>query len=195
VVEGGTSGRQSVGSGETHRLSVRAAGVRASIIPRSVLTARGAGSKTVSMGREAGRRMGNEWRDGKHMQTSGVPRSYTRVRGPSPSWDEAEVAHCSMHMVSALGNGVKVGGTVKPRQATQLWVGHESPEPRQARHSRCGNLRLESRMRENRPYGSEGGEAKSLPYPYQLAMQDLLERAVLPDRAPLDETGPPRSRE
>ena len=22
-------------------------------------------------------------------------------------------------------------------------------------------------MRENRPYGSEGGEAKSLPYPYQ----------------------------
>jgi hypothetical protein len=23
-------------------------------------------------------------------------------------------------------------------------------------------------MRENRPYGSEGGEAKSLPYPYQL---------------------------
>jgi len=49
-------------------------------------------------------------------------------------------------------------------------------------------------MRENRPYGSEGGEAKSLPYPYQLAMQDLLERAVLPDRAPLDETGPPRSR-
>ncbi len=23
-------------------------------------------------------------------------------------------------------------------------------------------------MRENRPYGSEGGEAKSLPYPYRL---------------------------
>jgi len=28
-----------------------------------------------------------------------------------------------------------------------------------ARHSRWGNQRLESRMRENRPYGSEGGEA------------------------------------
>jgi len=25
-------------------------------------------------------------------------------------------------------------------------------------------------MRENRPYGSEGGEAKSLPYPYHNAL-------------------------
>ena len=26
-------------------------------------------------------------------------------------------------------------------------------------------------MRENRPYGSEGGEAKSLPYPYRSQLQ------------------------
>jgi hypothetical protein len=32
-----------------------------------------------------------------------------------------------------------------------------------ARHSRCGNQRLESRMRENRTYGSEGGEG---PHPF-----------------------------
>ena len=29
-------------------------------------------------------------------------------------------------------------------------------------------------MRENRPYGSEGGEAKSLPYPYHGWMGSLL---------------------
>jgi hypothetical protein len=28
---------------------------------------------------------------------------------------------------------------------------------------RCGNQRLESRMRENRTYGSEGGEARAFP--------------------------------
>jgi RNA-directed DNA polymerase len=37
----------------------------------------------------------------------------------------------------------------------------------QARHSRCGNQRLESRMRENRTYGSEGGEGHPLPDPYR----------------------------
>jgi hypothetical protein len=34
-------------------------------------------------------------------------------------------------------------------------------------------------MRENRPYGSEGGEAKSLPYPYQKTYtRDLAARCV-----------------
>src|SRR5439155_22323695 len=37
-----------------------------------------------------------------------------------------------------------------------------------ARHSRSGTQRLESRVRENRTHGSEGGEATSLPYPYRL---------------------------
>jgi hypothetical protein len=35
----------------------------------------------------------------------------------------------------------------------------------QARHSRCGNQRLESRVRENRMHGSEGGEGHTLPDP------------------------------
>jgi hypothetical protein len=37
----------------------------------------------------------------------------------------------------------------------------------QARHSRCGNQRLESRVRENRMHGSEGGEGTTLPDPYR----------------------------
>jgi hypothetical protein len=36
-----------------------------------------------------------------------------------------------------------------------------------ARHPRWGNQRLESRMRENRTYGSEGGEGRTLPDPYR----------------------------
>jgi hypothetical protein len=39
-----------------------------------------------------------------------------------------------------------------------------------ARYSRWGNQRLESRMRENRTYGSEGGEGHTLPDPYRDAM-------------------------
>src|SRR5271168_5353676 len=34
-----------------------------------------------------------------------------------------------------------------------------------ARRPRCGNQRLESRVRENRQHGSEGGEAKVFPTP------------------------------
>jgi hypothetical protein len=37
-----------------------------------------------------------------------------------------------------------------------------------ASQSRCGNHRLESRVRENRMHGSEGGEAQALPDPYRL---------------------------
>ena len=45
-------------------------------------------------------------------------------------------------------------------------------------------------MRENRPYGSEGGEAKSFPYPYQKATRPvLLARAPSPG-APAQLDGP-----
>jgi hypothetical protein len=42
-------------------------------------------------------------------------------------------------------------------------------------------------MRENRPYGSEGGEAKSLPYPYRVecAVRALLPKIALDDFAGL----------
>ena len=41
-----------------------------------------------------------------------------------------------------------------------LQVAHEA-----ARHSRCGQQQLESRVRENRKHGSEGGEASAFPTP------------------------------
>jgi hypothetical protein len=37
-------------------------------------------------------------------------------------------------------------------------------------------------MRENRPYGSEGGEAKSLPYPYRIFHHDLIGNQPEPNR-------------
>jgi hypothetical protein len=40
----------------------------------------------------------------------------------------------------------------------------------EARHSRCGNQRLESRMRENRTYGSEGGEG---PHPFPTPIKNF----------------------
>jgi hypothetical protein len=36
-------------------------------------------------------------------------------------------------------------------------------------------------MRENRPYGSEGGEAKSLPYPYQKTYVFAISRRITPE--------------
>ena len=35
-------------------------------------------------------------------------------------------------------------------------------------------------MRENRLYGSEGGEVKSLPYPYQLSTRDSVDALAAP---------------
>src|ERR1700730_12323396 len=58
-------------------------------------------------------------------------------------------------MVSALGNGVKDLNVFAQARPLALHT-----VQRTARHPRCGNPRLESRMRENRPYGSEGGEAQ-----------------------------------
>jgi hypothetical protein len=98
----------------------------------------------------------------------------------SPRWGWAEASIWTARMVSALVNGVKGGkwySLVDSCQADhQRW-----PNPffaahglftlhtayLQARHSRCGNQRLESRMRENRTYGSEGGEGHTLPDPYR----------------------------
>ena len=40
-------------------------------------------------------------------------------------------------------------------------VGHHNCGPVLASQSRCGNHRLESRVRENRTHGSEGGDGES----------------------------------
>ena len=71
-------------------------------------------------------------------------------------------------LVSALANGVK-GGTWQRVQGCHPFYAISgllalSAARQTARHSL--NHRLESRMRENRPYGSEGGEANGLPDPY-----------------------------
>ena len=51
----------------------------------------------------------------------------------------------------------------------RIMAGSPFPGLVQARHPLAGNQRLESRMRENRPYGSEGGEVKAFPTPIGLA--------------------------
>ena len=69
------------------------------------------------------------------------------------SWVEASV--WTERMLAALGNGVQGHAVVffaTPGLVTLLAV------QAQASQSRCSNHRLESRMRENRTYGSEGGE-------------------------------------
>jgi hypothetical protein len=79
----------------------------------------------------------------------------------SQRWSYVEASFPPDRMVSAPGNGVKEGHAflAKPGLLT-LYGGRE-----RARHSRCGNQRLESRVRENRTHGSEGGEAKAFPTP------------------------------
>ena len=66
------------------------------------------------------------------------------------------------------GNGVQGAYSYCPFAAHGLFTLRTAFE--QARHSRCGNQRLESRMRENRPYGSEGGEG---PHPFPTPIKEL----------------------
>ena len=73
--------------------------------------------------------------------------------GRDGSWVEASV--WTERMLAALGNGVQGQAVVffaTPGLFTRIAV------QAQASQSRWRNHRLESRMRENRTYGSEGGE-------------------------------------
>jgi hypothetical protein len=94
----------------------------------------------------------------------------------SQRWSYVEASFPPDRMVSAPGNGVKEGHAflAKPGLLT-LYGGRE-----RARHSRCGNQRLESRVRENRTHGSEGGEAKAFPTPI-LAETDVRTSTRSPD--------------
>jgi len=69
--------------------------------------------------------------------------------------------------MSALGNGVKGRPQAVLRK---FWVVHAKHSSEQARHPRCGLQRLESRVRENRTHGSEGGEAKAFPTPIAVGL-------------------------
>jgi hypothetical protein len=79
----------------------------------------------------------------------------------SQRWSYVEASFPPDRMVSAPGNGVREGDrlTRKTRAPHPVW------RPGRARHPRWGNQRLESRVRENRTHGSEGGEAKAFPTP------------------------------
>jgi len=71
--------------------------------------------------------------------------------------------------MSALGNGVKGRPQAVLRK---FWVVHAKHSSEQARHPRCGLQRLESRVRENRTHGSEGGEAKAFPTPIAVRLRE-----------------------
>ena len=86
----------------------------------------------------------------------GLNKAQTPARTPA-----GEAADLIEGVVSALATASKKQGHRSTRASRSS---HDSAarfnDRLAARHSRCGNYRLESRMRENRPYGSEGGEAK-----------------------------------
>ena len=83
----------------------------------------------------------------------------TDALDPPRGWAEGSTR--TARLVSALATASKKQGHRSTRASCSS---HDSAarfnDRLAARHSRCGNYRLESRMRENRPYGSEGGEAK-----------------------------------
>jgi len=72
------------------------------------------------------------------------------------------------HGVGA-GNGVKGGGSLLSRSFLLFTL---STVRYRARRPRCGNQQLESRVRENRQHGSEGGEAKAFPTPIEAGRED-----------------------
>jgi hypothetical protein len=88
------------------------------------------------------------------------------------------------HGVGA-GNGVKGGGSLLSRSLLLFTL---STVRYRARRPRCGNQQLESRVRENRQHGSEGGEAKAFPTPIT-TLKDLIlnDARALRVRGRLDE--------
>src|SRR5271156_2185953 len=76
-------------------------------------------------------------------------------------WASRSIYTDGTHGVGA-GNGVKGGGSLLSRSFLLFTL---STVRYRARRPRCGNQQLESRVRENRQHGSEGGEAKAFPTP------------------------------
>jgi len=93
--------------------------------------------------------------------TVSARKGYTRCRSRGRLWAGGSWGVDEAHGVGA-GNGVKEGkwsSSCRPNvffAEPLLFAFHTARLA--ARHSRCGNCRLESRMRENRLSGSEGGE-------------------------------------
>ena len=84
-----------------------------------------------------------------------VPERAKQTESAPSQWAWVDRAIWTERMLAALGNGVQGQAVVffaTPGLFTLLAV------QAQASQSRWRNHRLESRMRENRTYGSEGGE-------------------------------------
>jgi len=91
-----------------------------------------------------------------------VPARAKQMTGTeSQGWSYVSAPLPTDRMVSAPGNGVREGHRL-PRKTR---APHPVRRPERARHPRWGNQRLESRVRENRTHGSDGGEAKAFPTP------------------------------
>ena len=86
----------------------------------------------------------------------------TDALDPPRGWAEGSLR--TARLVSALATASK-GHRYGPFAAHGQFTRLAAHAP--ARHSRCGPQRLESRMRANRTYGSEGGEGHALPDPYR----------------------------
>src|ERR1700678_658570 len=116
------------------------------------------------MGREVGRWMQDVWQDAREFRHCRKASSGRDARW----WDDHTCTLASRsvytdgtHGVGA-GNGVKGGGSLLSRSFLLFTL---STVRYRARRPRCGNQQLESRVRENRQHGSEGGEVQkpSLP--------------------------------
>jgi len=127
---------------------------------------RGAASKTAPMGREVGSWMRDVWRDARefrHCRKASLGRDASR-------WDNHTCTMASRSLSTDGTHGVGAGNGVKRRRITsfaKFLTVHTITVRFRARHPRCGNQRLESRVRENRQHGSEGGEARAFPTPYR----------------------------
>src|SRR5271163_2885046 len=127
------------------------------------------------MGREVGSWMRDVWQDARefrHCRKASSGRDARWWGDHTCTMARRSIYTDETHGVVA-GNGVKGGGLLLSRSFLLFTL---STVRCRARRSRCGNQQLESRVRENRQHGSEGGEAKAFPTPYHNVNRLLLSR-------------------
>src|SRR5271168_803130 len=116
------------------------------------------------MGREVGSWMRDVWQDARefrHCRKASSGRDARWWDDHTCTMESRSIYTDGTHGVGA-GNGVKGGGSLLSRSFLLFTL---STVRYRARRPRCGNQQLESRVRENRQHGSEGGEAKAFPTP------------------------------
>src|SRR5271167_1260271 len=116
------------------------------------------------MGREVGSWMRDVWQDARefrHCRKASSRRDARWWGDHTCTMARRSIYTDGTHGVGA-GNGVKGGGSLLSRSFLLFTL---STVRYRARRPRCGNQQLESRVRENRQHGSEGGEAKAFPTP------------------------------